>query len=106
MIIHNLNIDWTTIRPREADAELIIDPDAIPTLSVTTQLLQAVSGRRPHVLNRRGPVQLIQLPPRDPPQVRWADLGRCLRPYAVVNVTCRLVSVGLDHVYNVYRYTL
>ena len=40
MIIHNLNIDWTTIRPREADAELIIDPDAIPTPSVTTQLLQ------------------------------------------------------------------
>ena len=59
MVVHNLNIDRTTIRPRKANAELIIDPDAMLALSVTAQLLQAVSRRRPHVLERRGPVQLI-----------------------------------------------
>ena len=68
MVVHNLNIDRTTIRPREADAELIINPDAM-ALSVTAQLLQAVSRRGPHVLQGRGPGQLIQLPPGDPPQV-------------------------------------
>ena len=78
MVIHNLNIDRTTSRPREADAELIIDPDAMLPLSVTAQLLQAVSRGRSQVLQRRGPVQLIQLPPRDPPQVRRTDLRRCL----------------------------
>jgi hypothetical protein len=60
MVIHNLNIDRTTIRPREANAELIIDPDTMLAFSVTAQLLKAVSRRRPHVLERRGPAQLIQ----------------------------------------------
>ena len=69
MVVHNLNIDRTKIRPRKADAELIIDPDAMLPLSITAQLLQTVPRRRPHVLERRGPVQLIQLPPRDPPQL-------------------------------------
>jgi hypothetical protein len=69
MVVHNLNIDRTMFRPREADAELIVDPDTMLALSVTAQLLKAVSRWGPHVLERRGPVQLIQLPPRDPPQV-------------------------------------
>ena len=69
MVVNNLNIDRTMIRPDEADAELIIDPDAMFSFSVTAQLLQAVSRGRSHVLEHRGPVQLIQLPPRDPPQV-------------------------------------
>ena len=69
MVVHNLNINRTTICPLEADAELIINPDAMLALSVTAQLLQAVSRRGPHVLKRRGPVQLIQLPLGDPPQV-------------------------------------
>jgi hypothetical protein len=35
MVVHNLNINRTTIRPREADAELVIDPDTMLSLSVT-----------------------------------------------------------------------
>ena len=62
MVVHNFNIDRTTIRPREADAELIIDPDTMLALSVTAQLLQSVSRRRLHVLERRGPVQLMTYP--------------------------------------------
>jgi hypothetical protein len=39
MVVHNLNIDRATIRPREANAELIINADAMLAVSVTTQLL-------------------------------------------------------------------
>jgi hypothetical protein len=37
MIIRNLNVEGVTITPDEADAVLIIDPDAMLPLPVTLQ---------------------------------------------------------------------
>src|SRR5690606_37452422 len=47
VIINNLDIFRTSVRPAEADAPLVVDPDAVLAFPVTLQLFQPVArGRR------------------------------------------------------------
>jgi hypothetical protein len=42
MIVHNLNVVSVPIMPREADAPLVIDADAVLSCAVATKLLKTI----------------------------------------------------------------
>jgi len=64
MIVDNFDVMAVAIAPNEADSPLLIDPDGMLSLPVTTQRLQLVSRwRRQYAQFRRG-VQLQQFAQR------------------------------------------
>jgi hypothetical protein len=62
VIVHNLCIVGISITPDEADAVLVIDPDAVLSTAVTRQCFQAIARERCEIPQIRGCVELLQLP--------------------------------------------
>lgn len=62
MIVHNLHIVGISIAPDEADAVLIVDPDAVLATAVTSKRLQAVSRERCEIAQLGGCVELLECP--------------------------------------------
>jgi len=60
VVVHYLDI-LRPIIPAKADAELVIDPHAPLAGPVAFQSLKPVSGRRSHVVQISGNVELLQL---------------------------------------------
>jgi hypothetical protein len=65
MIIDNFYVVGVPFAPDEAEPPLLIDPDAVLSLSVAMQKFQAISRRRGQVSQLRGAVQLPKLPACD-----------------------------------------
>jgi len=57
MIIHDLDVVSVALSPHETDPPLIVDSNAMLTLTVAVKLLQAVAGRDAQVLQRLCVVQ-------------------------------------------------
>jgi hypothetical protein len=68
-IIDDLYIFGTGIGPDKAQAELIVDPDAVLPLPVSRQSFQMVRRRRPQIGKLIGCVEHIQLPQRHGPNI-------------------------------------
>lgn len=64
MIVHNLHVVGVSIPPDEADAVLVIDPDAVLPAAVTRQRLQAIARKRRKIAKFSGRVELLQFSPR------------------------------------------
>ena len=47
MVVNYLNIKSVTIIPDKADSPLIVDPDAMLTVAIPAERLQAISGHNP-----------------------------------------------------------
>ena len=47
MVIHDLDFESVSIRPTEADAPLVIDPDAVLSLAIARQGLRRLPGMAP-----------------------------------------------------------
>jgi hypothetical protein len=62
MVICDFNFAGFSLPPYEADAVLIIDPDAVLSLALTVQRLQPVSGRHLQIIERHGGMQQEKLP--------------------------------------------
>jgi len=45
VVVHDLDVDWANARPYEADSPLVIDANAVLTLSIALQGLKAVARR-------------------------------------------------------------
>ena len=73
MVVDDLDIFWTTRSPGERDAELIVDPDAVLSVSITLQSLEPVCRRNCQETDVIDRVQLLQLPPGDAPNLPRAD---------------------------------
>jgi len=52
VIVSDLDIEGVAVVPCEADSPLVVDPNAVLPLSISFQLLQAVSGWSSEVLKR------------------------------------------------------
>jgi hypothetical protein len=65
VIVHDLNFVSIPLAPNEAQTPLVVNPNAILSLSVAMQYFQAISGRRCQIAQFRGAVQLPELAPRD-----------------------------------------
>src|ERR1035441_265210 len=64
VIIDDLNALRRAVAPEEAESPLIVDPDTILTLPVTTKRLKPVSRNCRHILQFLGVVQHPKFPPR------------------------------------------
>jgi hypothetical protein len=58
VIIHDLDIVCVPFTPNEAETPLVIDPNAVLSLSVAVQGFQTISRRRHQVSQFRRAVQL------------------------------------------------
>lgn len=75
MIVDNLDLVGMAVLPHETDPPLVIDPDAMLPLSVTSQCLESIAWRHPQVLKQRRSVQLSQFPEGYSLDVRRNRLG-------------------------------
>lgn len=71
MIVSDLYIAEFGTLPHEADAVLIVDPNAVLSLSVAAQRFKAISRRYSQIIQVRCIVQIFQLP-----QGRALNIGR------------------------------
>jgi hypothetical protein len=66
MIVDDLDFVCVAITPHEADAESLVDSDAVLSSPVTFELFESVARKNCQVLESMGCMQLLQLPLRDP----------------------------------------
>jgi len=57
MVVDDFHVVGVALPPHEADAILIIDPDAVLALALAVQRFQPVSGRHTQIIQRHGGVQ-------------------------------------------------
>ena len=61
MIVDDFHVVGFALPPHEADAILIIDPDAVLVLALAVQQLQPVSRRHPQIIQRHRGMQQEEL---------------------------------------------
>jgi hypothetical protein len=61
MVINDLDVFGTCPCPAEADAPLVVDPDAVLALPIAAKHLESVSGRHTQVVEAGGNLELAQL---------------------------------------------
>jgi hypothetical protein len=65
VVIDDLNFKGIATAPDEADSPLVIDPKAVLSEAIASELLQMVSRRNPQVPERLSVVEHCQLAARD-----------------------------------------
>lgn len=103
MIVHDLDRVGTIGRPDETDPILIVDPDAMLTGTVARQRLETIPRRDTKVLQSRSRVQLLQLPPGNPPEFLRTSPPGSLRVPPVEDVLRPRAPKGSDHVDTIAR---
>jgi hypothetical protein len=66
VVIHDLDIVGVVAPPTEADAPLVVDPDAVLALLIAAQSLKPVTGRYPQIVKALRSVQHPELPQGHP----------------------------------------
>jgi hypothetical protein len=66
VVVHDLNLVRIAVTPGEADAPLVIDPNAIRPRPFPFEQFQLASGRDAKILQPECPIQVQKLPPRRP----------------------------------------
>jgi hypothetical protein len=69
MIVNDFDILGTGVRPNEADAPLVVDPDTVLSDAIATQQFQPVSRRRSKITQRLGVMELPQFALSNPLQI-------------------------------------
>ena len=65
MVVHDFNVVSITVAPREADAPLVVDPNAVGPGPVAFQHLQLVPRWHSQILQPLGPMQEEKLAARN-----------------------------------------
>ncbi len=66
MVVHDFNVMRITVTPGDANAPLIVDPNAVHPRPVAFQQLKLVSRRHAKILQPHSPIQVEKLPLRGP----------------------------------------
>lgn len=73
MVVNDFDFVGIAVPPEEADAPLVIDPDAVPTFAVAFQGFQAIRGRNTKIFQDRRGIEHAELAAR-----HLLDIGRQL----------------------------
>jgi hypothetical protein len=105
LLVVNRDLDFVRSigLPNEADAILIVDPDAMLTASIPLQGLQTISGRDTQIAQMDRRLNLIQLAARDSLNPCPAPVRACFKEFPGVGIMEALNH--LRSLYNVLRYT-
>lgn len=71
MVIDDLDVPGFAVSPDEADAPLLVDPNAVLSLPVIAQSFQAIAGRRPQIVESLRRIDCDKLRARSPLDLRW-----------------------------------
>lgn len=77
MVVRNLHVVCVPTSPGEADPPLVIDANAVLSVTTPSELLQAIAGRQAEVVQRPCRVENSQLFPRGALEF-WAESGNPL----------------------------
>ena len=92
MVIYNLDVVGISITPHEADAPLIVDANAVLSLSVALERFQMITRRGREVAQFCGNIQLPKLSLRHP-----FELSKPLDVVPCMQLLCLPRTEGLDH---------
>ncbi|ODM75695.1 hypothetical protein A6X20_31755 [Bradyrhizobium elkanii] len=93
VVVDELDLFWTFLSPRKADAELIVHADGMLAPTVALQGFEPIAGRGQQVVKIHGRVQVLELTANYLLQIsRKAFLG-----FAVEGRFGQLVLEALDH---------
>src|SRR5690606_2071481 len=90
VVVHDFYVFGVRAIPAKADAELIVDPDAVLALAIALQGFQPVSWRHSQVLQAAGPIELPQFAPRDHGDAVESPYGLAFKEVPGVLATERL----------------
>ena len=95
MVVNDLNVARarSASRPLKADPPLVIDPNAVLSLSVAFQGFESVAGQRAQILKLDRRFHAIQLEPR-----RAIDSRECLDSLTGCEISGPLVPVADNHI--------
>lgn len=93
MIIHYLDVVGISTPPFKADAPLVVNANAVLTLSVARQLLEAIRRRYAQILQDLGCVQ----DPESPSCNSLDVLRKFARELTIEDFLCFLTCEGLNH---------
>src|SRR5215213_2492566 len=97
VVVDDLDFLRTLLGPAEANPVLVVDPDAVLSLSVSHERLQPVSRRRQQIVEVRCPIEMVQLPDGYFPEDLGTSSSGRLRVVAIVDVLCAFVSERTYH---------
>ena len=100
VIVRDLDIVGITIDKPEADSPLIVNADRLLSHAVPFELVEPIAGRNLKVIYTRCQVDVLELPPRPPTDVRREPF----RPAGCVKFLRMSVCEGLDHTSIVTRH--
>jgi hypothetical protein len=102
MIINDLDIERVSVLPLEADAPLLIDPDAVLTLAIAFQRFQLIRRRNHEIAQISGAVQILQFLTR--PLLNLSI--KALHELTVEHRLRVLVPEGSDHRHTITSYVI
>ena len=100
MVVHNLDFKSVCIDPPEADAPLVVDPNAVLPLAVTGKGLQAIAWDGSQIRQGRSRMNVVEFAFRH--QSNGLELSAELAPKHLLGL---LVSERPDHTRLYYRVT-
>jgi hypothetical protein len=103
MIVHYVDVLWPLRQPTKANAILLIDPNAVLASTIPSQDLEPIARRHPEIARFLSRINLVKLPPGNPPQ----RLGTCLAGHGgvetVEDVFRSAVCKAADHIHMIAR---
>lgn len=103
VIVDYFNADRTRIRPTETDPILVIDPDAVLTVTISQKRLKAVPGRYPQIVDDLGLIECVEFPRSHLPKRPRQPLAGNLRVPTIKEIFGRLITEASDHGYMIAR---
>lgn len=103
MVVDHFYVDRTRIRPTETDPILVIDPDAVLTMTISPKRLQTVPGRYPQIVDDLGLIERVEFPRSHLPQKPRQPLAGNLRVPTIKQVFSRLITEASDHDHMIAR---
>jgi hypothetical protein len=96
VVICAANLFTVAIRELKDDSILLVHPNAVKAIEISSQFLQSVGGRSPQVFDRCASVQQIELLLHPAPEFASNSAGR-LGVAPVVNIGARRIPEAGDH---------
>jgi hypothetical protein len=91
MVIDDLDVPGFAVSPNEANAPLLVDPNAVLSLPVAAQGFQAIAGRRPQIVNLLCRIDCDKLRARSPLDLPWQITDGVAGEDAAVRLSAKLL---------------
>ena len=96
MIIDNFNFVWSIVGPAKAHSVLLVNSNAVLSLPIPPQLLEAIAGRKAKILQPSRGIEHVEFATRISPQLLRDQLSRPSRFYPIKQIFSARISKRND----------